>query len=176
MRAEKQYLTREYVARLNASPFAIIADYQGLTVAQFSELRRRLGSAGAEIHVVKNSILCLAAKEVGLPDLTGLLSGQLSVVTGQRDVSAAAKALKTFGAELDKPKMRLGFMGNERLNAEQLLTLADLPPLDELRGQLLAVIQAPATQVARILVTPAEQLARVIKARVDQDQQAAAAA
>ena len=99
MRAEKQYLTQEYVARLNASPFAIIADYQGLTVAQFTELRRRLSGAAAEIHVVKNSVLCLAAKEVGLPDLKGLLAGQLAVVTGQKDVSAAAKVLKTFGAD-----------------------------------------------------------------------------
>jgi large subunit ribosomal protein L10 len=175
MRAEKQYLTREYVARLNASPFAIIVDYQGLTVAQFTELRRRLGGVSAEIHVVKNSILCLAAKEAGLPDLTGLLTGQLSVVTGQRDVSATAKVLKTFGAELGKPQMRLGFMGSQRLDADQLLVLADLPPLDELRGQIMAVIQTPASQVARILITPAEQLARILKARVDHESDAAAA-
>jgi large subunit ribosomal protein L10 len=175
MRAEKQYLTREYVARLNASPFAIIVDYQGLTVAQFTELRQRLAGAGAEVHVVKNSILCIAAKEVGLPDLTGVLAGQLSVVTGQKDISAAAKVLKTFGAQLDKPKMKLGFMGSQRLDTEQLLTLADLPPLDDLRGQLMAVIQTPGTQLARILITPAEQLARTLKARVDQETDAAAA-
>jgi large subunit ribosomal protein L10 len=175
MRAEKQYLTREYVARLNASPFAIIVEYQGLTVAQFTELRQRLSGAGAEIHVVKNSILCIAAKEVGLPDLTGLLAGQLSVVTGQRDVSAAAKVLKSFGAQFDKPKMRLGFMGSQRLDTEQLLTLADLPPLDDLRGQLMAVLQTPASQLARILITPAEQLARILKAKVDQESDAAAA-
>jgi large subunit ribosomal protein L10 len=169
MRAEKQYLTQEYVARLNASPFVIIADYQGLTVAQFTELRRRLRGAAAEIHVVKNSVLCLAAKEVGLPDLKGLLAGQLAVVTGQKDVSTSAKVLKTFGTEFDKPKMRLGFMGSQTLDAEQLLVLADLPPLDDLRGQILAVIQTPATEIARILVTPAEQLARIVKAHVDQE-------
>jgi large subunit ribosomal protein L10 len=56
MRIEKQYLTKEYVARLNASPFAVVVDYQGLTVAQFTELRRRLRASGAEAHVVKNSI------------------------------------------------------------------------------------------------------------------------
>ena len=91
MRVEKQYLTKEYVARLNASPFAVVVDYQGLTVGQFTELRRRLRVSGAEAHVVKNSILRLAAKEVGLPDLAGSLSGQLAVVTGPKDISAAAK-------------------------------------------------------------------------------------
>lgn len=164
MRVEKQYLTKEYVARLNASPFAVVVDYQGLTVAQFTELRRRLRSSGAEAHVVKNAILRLAAKEVGLPDL-GAIHGQLAVVTGPKDISAAAKVLKSFAAEFEKPKMRFGFLDNERLEAEQLATLADLPPMEILRGQLLGVIQGPATKLARLLGTPAQQLARVIKAR-----------
>ncbi len=164
MRVEKQYLTKEYVARLNASPFAVVVDYQGLTVGQFTELRRRLRASGAEAHVVKNSILRLAAKEVGLPDL-GALSGQLAVVTGPKDISAAAKVLKTFAAEFEKPKMRFGFLDNQRFEAAQLAALADLPPMEVLRGQLLGVIQGPATKLARLLGTPAQQLARVIQAR-----------
>ena len=167
MRVEKQYLTKEYVARLNASPFALVADYQGLTVAQFTELRRRLRVSGAEVHVVKNSILRLAAKEVGLPDLGGSLSGQLAVVTGSKDVSAAAKVLKTFAAEFEKPQMRFGFLDNQRLEAEQLMALADLPSMEIMRGILLSMVQGPATKLARILGTPAQQLARVIKARGD---------
>jgi len=164
MRVEKQYLTKEYVARLNASPFAVVVDYQGLTVGQFTELRRRLRASGAEAHVVKNSILRLAAKEVGLPDL-GALNGQLAVVTGSRDISAAAKVLKTFASEFEKPKMRFGILDNQRFEAAQLATLADLPPMEVLRGQLLGVIQGPATKLARLLGTPAQQLARVIQAR-----------
>jgi large subunit ribosomal protein L10 len=165
MRVEKQYLTKEYVARLNASPFAVVVDYQGLTVGQFTELRRRLRGSGAEVHVVKNSILRLAAKEVGLPDLVGSLNGQLAVVTGPKDISAAAKVLKTFAAEFEKPKLRFGFLDNQRLEAAQLAVLADLPPLEVLRGQLLGVVQGPATKLARLLGTPAQQLARVIQAR-----------
>jgi large subunit ribosomal protein L10 len=169
MRAEKQFLANEYVARLNGSPFAIIADYQGLTVAQFTELRKRLAASNAEIHVVKNSILRLAAKEVGLPDLTGVLAGQLAVVTGQRDLSAAAKVLKGYAAEFEKPRVRFGFLDNQRLDAEQLQTLADLPPLDTLRAVFLSVLQTPATNLARVLITPAESLARVIKAHSEQE-------
>src|SRR5438477_9537493 len=88
MRAEKQLITREYAVRLNASPFFIVVDYRGLTVGQFSELRKRLGRAGSEVHVVKNSIFRIAAKEAGLA-LSEALAGQVAVVTGQRDISAA---------------------------------------------------------------------------------------
>src|SRR5580704_19546057 len=105
MRAEKQYITKEYLGRLNASPFFIVVDYQGLKVAPLTELRKRLVRAGAEIHVVKNSIFRLAAKEAGVAELNGSLSGQVAVVTGQRDISSAAKVVKTFNAEFDKLKI-----------------------------------------------------------------------
>src|SRR5215471_5645678 len=98
MRAEKQFIGQEYVARLNTSPFFMVVDYRGLTVGHFTELRKRLIKAGSQIHVVKNSIFRIAAKEAGVADLSGTLAGQLAVVTGQKDVSAAAKALKTFGS------------------------------------------------------------------------------
>lgn len=167
MRPEKQFLTREYVARLNASPFFIVVEYKGLNVAQFGELRRRLSKAWAEIHVVKNTIFRIAAREAGLPDLDGLLVGQLAVVTGQRDVSAAAKVLKTFQVEFDKPKIQFGGLGNQRLDRDTLLALAELPSLEVLRGRLLGLLQAPATQLVRLLNTPATQLARVLQARVE---------
>src|SRR5512140_3536555 len=104
MRAEKQFIGQEYVARLNTSPFFMVVDYRGLSVGHFSELRKRLGKTGSQIHVVKNSIFRIAAKEAGLADLGGPLTGQLAVVTGQRDVSAAAKVIKTFQSEFDRPK------------------------------------------------------------------------
>ena len=75
MRAEKQILTKEYVARLNASPFFIVVDYQGLKVAHLTELRKRLHKAGAEIHVVKNSMFRIAAKEAGVANLNGRWPG-----------------------------------------------------------------------------------------------------
>ena len=68
MRAEKKLLTGEYVARLNASPFFIVAGYQGLKVAHLNELRKRLISAGAEIHIVKNTVFQVAAKEAGVAE------------------------------------------------------------------------------------------------------------
>src|SRR2546427_4058906 len=130
MRAEKKYITKEYVARLNDSPFFLVVDYKGLTVGQFTELRKRLTRAGSEMHVVKNSIFRIAAKEAGVADLTGTLAGQLAVVTGRRDVSTAAKVLKTFSSEFDRPKFKFGYLNNQRLESKELLTLADLPSIE----------------------------------------------
>src|SRR3981081_2824441 len=99
MRPEKKNLTKEYLTRLNASPFFIVVNYRGLKVGHLTELRKRLNKAGAEVHIIKNSIFRIAAKEAGVGDLNGALAGQIAVVTGQRDISVAAKVVKTFGAE-----------------------------------------------------------------------------
>src|SRR5579862_470391 len=165
MRAEKQILTKEYVARLNGSPFFIVVDYRGLKVLHLTELRKRLAQAGAEIHVVKNSIFQIAAKEAGVGELNGVLAGQIAVVTGQKEISAAAKALKNFSAEFDKPKVKFGYLNNQRLEEAAIKVLADLPSLDVLRATLLGLLNAPATKLAILINTPASQLARVIKAK-----------
>src|SRR5438132_13873875 len=119
------------------------------------------------MHVVKNSIFRLAAKEAGVADLGSTLGGQLAVVTGKRDVSTAAKVVKSFRAEFDKPKIKFGFLNNKRMETPEIMTLADLPSLDVLRGKLLGLLNAPATQLARVLQEPASQLARVIKAKAE---------
>jgi large subunit ribosomal protein L10 len=175
MRPEKQFLTKEYLTRLNASPFFILVDYKGLSVGHLTELRKRLTKAGAEIHIVKNSIFRLAAKEAGVADLNGTLAGQVAVVTGQRDISTAAKVVKTFGKELDKLKVHFGYLNNQRLDQASILTLADLPSIEVLRAQFLGVLNAPASKLVRLLSTPASQLARVLQARLEKLEQPAAA-
>jgi len=167
MRAEKHNITQEYLARLNSSPFFIVVDYQGLKVGPITELRKRLNKAGAEMHVVKNSIFRIAAKEAGISELGGTLTGQLAVVTGQRDVSSAAKVVKTFSSEFERPKIKFGFLNNQRIEAATVVQLADLPSIDVLRGKLLGLLNTPATRLVQILNTPGSQLARVIKAKAD---------
>ena len=173
MRPEKQSITKEYLARLNASPFFIVVNYKGLKVAHLTELRKRLNKAGAEIHVVKNSIFRIAAKEAGIGDLNGTLTGQLAVITGQRDISTAAKVVKTFGAEFDRLKVHFGYLNNERLEQPDIMTLADLPSMDVLRGKLLGLFNAPAEKLVRLLNTPASQMARVLQARAEKSAEAA---
>jgi len=168
MRVEKQILTKEYIGRLNGSPFFIVVGYQGLKVEQLTTLRKSLNKTSAEVHVVKNSIFRIAAKEAGVADLNGALAGQIAVVTGQKDVSAAAKALKTFAADNDKLKIKFGYLDNARLEQADILTLADLPSIEVLRSKILGVINAPAQKLVTLINTPASQLARVIKAKSEQ--------
>jgi len=158
MRAEKKLLTGEYVARLNASPFFIVVGYQGLKVAHLSELRKRLTQAGAEVHVVKNTVFNVAAKEAGIGDLNGSLAGQMAVVTGKKDISAA---------EFDKLKLKFGYLNNQRIEEKSIIALADLPSLDVLRAKLLGLLNAPATKLVTLINTPATMLAQVIKAKAE---------
>jgi large subunit ribosomal protein L10 len=174
MRAEKKILTKDYVARLNASPFFIVVSYKGLKVAHLTELRKRLLKAGAEVHIVKNSIFRVAAQEAGVGDLSSSLAGQLAVVTGQKDVSAAAKALKNFAAEFDKLKFKFAYLGNQRLEEAAIVAMADLPSLDVLRAKILGLLVAPATKLVVLINTPASQLAQVIKAKSEKSEAAKA--
>ena len=168
MRAEKKLISAEYINRLKTSPFFLVVDYRGLSVGQFTELRKRLGKVGGEVHVVKNTIFRVAAKEAGIADLAGSLTGQLAVVTGKKDIAASAKVIKTFQSEFDKPKLKFGYLGSQSLSAEEVRVIADLPPLSQLHGKILGLLQAPAQKLVALLNTPGSQLARVIKARSEQ--------
>lgn len=167
MRAEKKFISAEYLSQLSASPFFLVVDYRGLNVSRFTELRRRLMKAGAEVHVVKNTIFRIAAKEAGLADLSGALAGQLAVVTGKKDFAAASKVVKSFQAEFERPKIQFGYLGSQRLSADEVKTIADLPPLPELQSKILGLLLAPAQKLAATIGTPGTQLARVIKAKAD---------
>ncbi len=167
MRAEKQFISAEYVKQLNASLFFLVVDYQGLKVGPITELRKRLNKTGAQMHVVKNSLFRVAAREAGIADLTGSLNGMLAVVTGQKDLSSAAKVIKTFAAEFEKPKIKFGYLSNKRVELQEILSLADLPPIEVLRGKFMGLLNTPATRLVQLLNTPATQLARVLKAKAE---------
>ena len=98
-------------------------------------------------------------------DLNGSLTGQLAVVTGKKDVSAASKVVKNFAAEFDKLKLKFGYLNNQRLNDVSIIALADLPSIEVLRAKILGLLNAPATKLAVLINTPAAQLAQVIKAK-----------
>src|SRR5678816_1108797 len=89
MHPAKATIVEDLQAKLNASSFLFVADYTGLRVGQFAELRNRLWNAGARCHVVKNTFLKRAAADAGLPEL-GVISGQSAIIVGDRDVAAAA--------------------------------------------------------------------------------------
>ncbi len=167
MRPEKSSIVSDVQAKLKSSPYLLIVDYNGMQVKHFEELRTRLAAVGAECHVVKNTFVKRAVKELGLPELNGALAGQTAMVTGESDICAAAKVLKAFVAEFEKPSVRAGILDNAILTADQVKSLADLPSKDVLRATLLGLLLAPATRVVRVLNEPGASLARVLKAKAD---------
>jgi large subunit ribosomal protein L10 len=170
MNPDKKIILDDLLARINSSPFLLVVDYGGLKVAKFQILRDQLAEAGAECHVTKNSYLKIAAKEVSFPeDFASGLGGQIAIVTGESDVCAAAKVIKTFSdGSGGKPESKLGVLDGNLLDAEQILGLAALPPKDVLLAKLLGVLQAPASQFVRTLNEPGASLARVLQAKADQ--------
>ena len=169
MRPEKTTIVEDISARLNHSPFLIVAEYAGMNVVQFSELRLRLAGAGAQCKVVKNTFLRKAAAAAGYPDFGAELKGQTAIVTGESDVCAAAKILKSFSAEFQKPAVRVGVLENAIISKEQIQALADLPAKEVLQAQLLGVLKSPMQKLVTLLNEPAASLARLLKARIDKE-------
>ena len=168
MHPAKETIVEDLQAKLNASPFLFVADYTGLKVDQFAELRNRLWNVGARCHVVKNTFLRRAAKSAGLPDLDGL-NGQTAIVVGEKDVAAAAKVLKNFTAEFKKPEMKTGVVDRIVVSTEQIKAIADLPSREVLLATLLGTLNAPASQLVRVLNEPASSLARLLQAKAEKD-------
>jgi len=167
MRPEKTLIVADIRERLKASPYLIVVDYTGMKVPHFEELRTRLAAAGSRLSVVRNTFLKIAADELSMPDLNGALVGQTAVVTGDVDICAAAKVLKTFTAEFQKPAVRAAVLDNNPLTPEQVNELASLPSKDVLRAKLLGLLLTPAGQLVRTLNEPAASLARVLQAKAD---------
>jgi large subunit ribosomal protein L10 len=165
MRPEKANIVSDLSEELKESSFVLVADYQHMKVDDFSELRKRLAGAGAEIHVVKNSFLKRAMADSGFPAGDGKLTGQTAVVTGKKDVAPVAKAFKTFVTEFKKAMLKLGFIDRAAVSTADLEALADLPPENVLRGQLLGLLLSPATKLVRVLNEPGTSLARLLNAK-----------
>ena len=172
MRPEKANIVSDLSEELKESSFVLVADYQHMKVDDFSELRKRLAGAGAEIHVVKNSFLKRAMADSGFPAGDGKLTGQTAVVTGKKDVAPVAKAFKTFVTEFKKAMLKLGFIDRAAVSTAELEALADLPPGDVLRAQLLGLLLSPATKLVRILNEPGSSLARLLSAKASKGEPA----
>lgn len=160
----------ESVASLNAVfnevGVVIIARNLGLTVAQSTALRGKIREAGASYKVAKNRLAKLAIKDTDYAGLDDLFTGPTAIATSV-DPVAAAKAVVEFAKTNDKLEIVGGSMGSQVLNAEGVKALASLPSLDQLRGTIVGLVQAPATKIAQLTTAPAAKLARVFGAYVD---------
>jgi large subunit ribosomal protein L10 len=160
----------ESVASLNAVfnevGVVIIARNLGLTVAQSTALRGKIREAGASYKVAKNRLAKLAIKDTDYAGLDDLFTGPTAIATSV-DPVAAAKAVVEFAKTNDKLEIVGGSMGSQVLNAEGVKALASLPSLDQLRGTIVGLVQAPATKIAQLTTAPAAKLARVFGAYAD---------
>src|SRR4029077_8530693 len=151
MRPEKASIVSDLSEKFKRSPFVLVADYQRMKVGDFGELRNRLATTGAEVHVVKNNFLKRAMSESGYPDVSDKLIGQTAVVTGEKDVAPVAKILKTFATEFKIAALKIGFVDRAVLSAAEVDGLAELPPRETLQAQVLGLLFSPATRVVRLL-------------------------
>jgi large subunit ribosomal protein L10 len=141
----------------------VVTQQSGLTVAEVNDLRTRMREAGASYKVTKNRLTKLALEGTQYEALKSLFEGPTAIAYSEDPVAAAKVAVK-FADENDKLTVIGGAMGAEMLDQTQVEALAKLPSLDELRGKLVGVLQAPATKVAGVIQAPAGQLARVFSA------------
>lgn len=171
----KEEVFAQYGEWMKHSQAMIVTQYTGLSMKSMDELRRKVREAGGEFHIVKNTIAELAFKEAGIPLPKGIFEGSSAVGFAFQDPPALAKVFVDFGRTAEVVKIKGGFLGASPMTAEQVKSLADLPPLPVMRAQLLGVILAPASQLARTLAEPARSLAAVFKAFADRDAAAEAA-
>ena len=162
-RSGKQKLVSEIKETLSDAQLVVITHQSGLTVAQVSDLRRKMRAAGAGYKVAKNRLAMLALKGTKYEGLEKLLKGPTAIAYSS-DPIAAAKVAVTFANSNEKLKIVGGSMGADVLGPDAIKALATLPSLDELRAKLVGMLQTPATRVATILQAPAGQLARVFGA------------
>jgi large subunit ribosomal protein L10 len=170
---------RDFVAMLHATladtSMIVVTRNQGLTVAEATELRRRMRAAGATFKVAKNRLTHLALEGTRFDGLKPMLKGPTALAWA-RDPVAVAKATVEFARTNEKLVLIGGALGPRTLDATGVRALAELPSLETLRARLAGMIASPATKVAGVLQAPAGQLARVFGALASKQEAGEAAA
>ena len=167
-RAQKASSIEELKGVFDEAGAVVVTHYLGLTVAEMTDLRTRLRKEGATLKVVKNRLAQKAMNGSAGPAGDDLFKGPVAIAFAKDPVSAA-KVVTQYAKDNDKFTVVGALLGASVLNQEGVKSLAALPSLDQLRGQLIGLIQAPATKVAAVLQAPAGQLARVFNAYATKD-------
>jgi large subunit ribosomal protein L10 len=167
---DKELVVAELTERLRTSETLLVADYRGLTMPQIDALRSRLLESGARFSVVKNTLGRRAAEASGSEALLTLLEGPSAIafLEADGDMVAAAKALSDMAKESKILAIKGGVLQGRAMSADEVESLATLPPVDVLRGQVLAAIIAPVTALLGLVSAPLQNLIGLIDARVEQ--------
>jgi len=173
-RTEKREFVTELHQVLQATSMIVVTRNKGLTVAEASDLRRKMRASGSTYKVAKNRLTNLALDGTPFDGIKPMLKGP-TALAWSTDAVSVAKAAVEFAKTNEKFKVVGGALGARTLDADGIKALADLPSLDTLRAGLLGMISTPATRIAGILQAPGGQLARVFGAFARRDEEAAAA-
>ncbi len=168
---------REFVAELSTvfadTSMVVVTRNEGLTVADVTDLRRKMRAAGASFKVAKNRLALLALDGTRFDGLKPMMKGP-TAISWSSDPVAVAKAAVDFAKTNEKFVLIGGALGTQVLDVAGVKALAELPSLDTLRAKLLGLLAAPATRIAGVLQAPAGQLARVFAAYADASKSEAA--
>lgn len=159
-RTQKEDLVATLHETFDNAEMVVVTHNLGLTVGQMEDLRVQLREAGAKYKVTKNRLTRLALKDTKFEGIADLFSGPTGIAYSTDPVAAAKVAVK-FAKTNDNFEVVGGALGAEAMDVDAVRALAILPSLDQLRGKLVGLLQAPATKVAGVLQAPAAQLARV---------------
>ena len=162
-RVQKAESVKELNGLFAEAGAVVVAHYAGMTVAQMSDLRSRMRAAGASFKVAKNRLAKRALEGTPAAGIADLFTGPTGIAYSA-DPVAAPKVLVAYAKENDKLVILGGAAVGSVLDVQGIKTLAELPSLDQLRGKIIGLLQAPATKVAGVLQAPAGQLARVLSA------------
>lgn len=171
----KEELVAQYIELLNQSRAIILTEYSGLNVKQMQALRAQVRQADGGYHVTKNTLLRLALAESGRELPEEFMVGQLATGFAMNEVPTLAKALTEFAKEQEDLTIVGGLLGDELLTAEQVKALAELPSLDELRAQIVGMLQAPARNLATVVAGGVRQVVNVLDAYARQEEAEASA-
>ena len=172
-RTEKRAFVTTLNQALSATSMIVVTRNSGLTVAEVTDLRRKMGAAGATFKVAKNRLTNLALDGTQFDSLKPMLKGPIALAWAT-DPVAVAKTAVDFAKTNDKFVLVGGALGTQLLDVAGVKALSELPSLDALRAKILGLINAPATKVAGVLAAPAGQLARVFAAYADSQKSEAA--
>jgi large subunit ribosomal protein L10 len=161
---EKTALVEELAQSLNRASIAVVSEYKGIKAGESDGLRRRLRAAQGEFRVAKNTVVRLAIKNTRFEALEPTLGGAVGLVLSYADPVEMAKVINSLRDLGERFKVRGGVLDGKPITAAEIAALAVLPPREVILGQLLGLLQAPATRLARLLNEPGSALARLLEA------------
>lgn len=147
----KEEKVAEIKEKLEKAQAVVLAKYQGLTVEEDTLLRKNLREAGVEYKVYKNTLVTLAAKELGLESITEYLEGPVSIAFGYEDVTAPARILNDFAKDHKALELKAGIVDGELYDSAKIQQLATIPSKEVLIAKLLGSIKSPISSFARVI-------------------------